>query len=441
MNSVHVLNTIADRIEAALAVHRLHGRIVGGQDTDFGRTFVLQPAEGINPDRIFSARSIIAQAMRSDKISLALVSGFIHIREISPYSGNDVFLSDHIVRYGQLGEYHAVVGLREDGEPLAINLASSATPHMLISGTTGSGKSVLAQTILTSLTHLNRPHRLNVVVLDPKGGDERLINNLSHHMPLPVAVTPDEQYLALEHVVSVMLSRRNSLQMPRIVVYCDELADTALAGGKAALDLLSRIAARGRSAGIHIIGCTQNPSAKSLPEDLRRNLPLRFVGKVSNATEARMAAGMSDTGAEMLAGRGAFIACVNGETVRLQAALPDLDITDPCPIPDWPTHRGHVYDEAIPLPAQRPAQIAPPTPAPLSPDNAITHQAVLAAMTALAKTNTPINKTNVLAAMSRRPAGGSWRKICEMWDECLAAFRRLPTQSTQSTHLPTYLPT
>jgi hypothetical protein len=256
-------------------------------------------------------------------------------------------------------------------------------------------------------------------------------------MPLPVAVTPDEQYLALEHVVSVMLSRRNSLAMPRIVVYIDEMADTALAGGKAALELLSRIAARGRSAGIHILGCTQNPSAKSLPEDLRRNLPLRFVGKVSNATEARMAAGMGDTGAELLAGRGAFIACVNGEAIRLQAALPDLDITDPCPIPDWPTHRGHVYDEVIQLPAHRPAQIAPPTPPP-SPDNAITPQVVIATMSALANAGTPINKTNVLVAMNRPAAGGSWRKICEIWDECLAAFRRLPTQST---HLPTYLPT
>jgi len=431
VTNVHVLNTIANRIEATLAVHRLHGRIVGGQDTAFGRTFVLQPAATVSPDRIFSARSIIAQAMRSDKISLAQVEGFVHIREINRYTGNDIFLSDLITRYGQLGEFHAVAGLREDGEPLAINLASSYTPHMLISGTTGSGKSVLAQTILTSLTHLNRPHRLNVVVLDPKGGDERLINNLSHHMPLPVAITPDEQYLALEHVVSVMLSRRNSLVMPRIVVYCDELADTALAGGKAALELLSRIAARGRSAGIHILGCTQNPSAKSLPEDLRRNLPLRLVGKVSNAVEAKMATGIGDTGAEMLAGRGAFIACVNGETMRLQAALPDLDIVDPCSIPDWPAQRGFVHNGPIVLPAQPLPQLCPPAQALSASDiaslpsvtapNEINLGAVIRIIQSLRNEGRPVNRSTVLTAMGKPTGGAHWRQITSIWNAAMNA--------------------
>ena len=421
--SAHVLNTISDRIEAALAVHRLHGRIVGGQDTAFGRIFVLQPAVNVSPDRIFSARAIIAQAMRSDKISMAQIEGFIHIREIRRYTGNNVFLSDLISRYGHLGEYHAVVGLREDGEPLAINFASSHTPHLLISGTTGSGKSVLAQTILTSLTHLNRPHRLNVIVLDPKGGDERLIRNLSHHMPMPIAVTPDEQFLALEHVVSVMLSRGNGNAMPRIVVYVDELADTAMAGGKAALGLLSRIAARGRSAGINIIGCTQNPSSKSLPEDLRRNLPLRFVGKVGNATEARMASGIANSGAELLGGKGAFICTINGEAIRLQAALPDLDILEPCQIPDWSTHRGNMFDEAIPLLAQPPAQLAPPplaTAPPIATSNEVNLGAVIKAMQSLRTEGKPVNKSNVLTALGKTAGGQHWRQLVTIWDTALA---------------------
>jgi len=435
------LNEIADRLEATLAQHKIFCRVIGGHSNDFGLSMVLQPADGISPDKVFSARNIIKMAMRSDKINIAQHGALIEVLAVSGYQGNAVYLSDLINRYGHLGQHHAVCGLRDDGQALAINLASPQTPHMMISGTTGSGKTVLAQSIITSLTHLNRPHTLGIVVLDPKGGDKRFLANISHHMLMPVAVTPDEQFLALERVVQTMLERGNGNAMPRIVVYVDELADTALAGGKAALELLSRIAARGRSAGINIVGCTQNPSSKSLPEDLRRNLPLRLVGKVGNSIEARMASGIANCGAEMLPGKGAFVCVVNGEAQRFQAAMPDIDISNPCALPSWPKRIAYTHHEPIAIPYAAPAQIAVPVTVPsIVESGGITQQAIIAAMLELKAAGTPITKTNVLTAMNRPAAGGSWRKIGELWADCIAIFEHLPTQNDLPTRLPTRLP-
>ena len=430
----HELNTIADRLEAKLAEHKIYCRVVGGRSNDFGLSMVLQPANGINPDKVFAARNIIKLAMRSDKINIAQHGALIEVLAVSGYSGNAVYLSDLIGQYGQLGQYHAVCGLRDDGQALAINLASPQTPHLLISGTTGSGKTILAQTIITSLTHLNKPHALNVVVLDPKGGDERFLNNISHHMPLPVAITPDEQFLVLEKVVQTMLERGNGNAMPRIVVYVDELADTALAGGKAALDLLSRIAARGRSAGINIISCTQNPSSKSLPEDLRRNLPLRLVGKVGNVTEARMASGIANSGAELLAGKGAFICVVNGEIQQFQGAMPDLDISNPCKLPEWPKRGTYTHSEPVAMPYAKPLQISAPVmsqPVKNSPagngamSGDITTQSVISAMLKLKSDGKPVNKSTVLTTMGKPAGGAHWRQLTALWDTATAQFQAI----------------
>lgn len=430
----HELNTIADRLEQKLAEHKIYCRVIAGRSNDFGLSMVLQPANGISPDKVFSARNIIKLAMRSDRINIAQHGAFIEVLAVSGYSGNAVYLSDLIGQYGQLGQYHAVCGLRDDGQALAINLASPQTPHMMISGTTGSGKTVLAQSIITSLTHLNKPHALGIVVLDPKGGDERFLKNISHHLLMPVAVTPDEQFLALERVVQTMLSRGNGNAMPRIVVYVDELADTALAGGKAALELLSRIAARGRSAGINIVGCTQNPSANSLPEDLRRNLPLRIIGKVGNATESKMASGIANCGAELLGGKGAFICVVNGVTQRFQGAMPDIDISNPCKLPEWPKRGAYSHNEPVAMPYSKPLQISAPAmsqPVINSPagngamSSDITTQSVISAMLKLKSDGKPVNKSSVLTAMNKPAGGAHWRQLTALWDTATAQFQAI----------------
>jgi hypothetical protein len=125
------LNQIADRLEATLAQHKIYVRVVGGRSNDFGLSMVLQPANGINPDKVFSARNIIKLAMRSDKINIAQHGALIEVLAVSGYSGNAVYLSDLIGQYGQLGQYHAVCGLRDDGQALAVSLSSASIPTRL----------------------------------------------------------------------------------------------------------------------------------------------------------------------------------------------------------------------------------------------------------------------------------------------------------------------
>jgi S-DNA-T family DNA segregation ATPase FtsK/SpoIIIE len=100
------------------------------------------------------------------------------------------------------------------------------------------------------------------------------------------------------------------------------MADLCAVGGARVVELLTRIAQRGREAGIHLIGCTQKPSSKAIGSLLKANLPLRLVGRVLSAEDARMASGMPATGAEKLLGSGDFIAVAMGKVIRFQAALP-----------------------------------------------------------------------------------------------------------------------
>jgi S-DNA-T family DNA segregation ATPase FtsK/SpoIIIE len=107
---------------------------------------------------------------------------------------------------------------------------------------------------------------------------------------------------------------------PRIVLVLDELADLMQVGGKVLGEHLTRLAQRGREAGIHIIACTQKPSSQVLGTLIRANFPARLVGKVVSPEDARVAAGIGGTGAEKLMGRGDFIAVAAGQALRFQAA-------------------------------------------------------------------------------------------------------------------------
>ena len=108
---------------------------------------------------------------------------------------------------------------------------------------------------------------------------------------------------------------------PRIIVLIDELADLVRQGGAAVTDLLTRLLQRGREAGIHVVAATQRPSAAVLSGLMRANFPLRLVGRVVSADDARVASGRAGTNAHLLHGRGDFLALGGGEElVRFQVA-------------------------------------------------------------------------------------------------------------------------
>lgn len=317
------LTRTADRIEAVLRERKAPATVVGGKIMPGFIEMLLRPAPGTKVNQVRALQADIALAVGKSNVRIAQSGNHLAI-QIARESREPVRLSNLLVQLGDLPRFTAVLGLSEDGAPLLARLSSPDVSHLLIAGTTGSGKTSLAQSIVLSLCEKHRAHELGVIVLDPKRKErDEFSRAIESHLLLPVAHTREEIVGAVARVLDVM-DRRVSDQepMPRILVYADELADLCQIGGEELILSLTRIAQRGREPGIHLLACTQKPSAKAIGSLLKANLPLRLVGRVVSSDDARMAAGVAGCGAERLSGCGDFIAVTGTRTIRFQAALP-----------------------------------------------------------------------------------------------------------------------
>ncbi|WP_457188723.1 FtsK/SpoIIIE domain-containing protein [Nocardioides sp. P5_E3] len=229
------------------------------------------------------------------------------------------------------------IGTDIAGETVSIEFSSPDSPHLLVAGTTGSGKSVALETVLRGLCRYpDDSVRLRLV--DPKG-TELLDFEGDAHLDGDIGVYPQDAIDILESAVDEMESRYQAmrpvrarslidynasvdseLRRPWIVIVLDEYADlTSDPSDKATIEgLLKRLAAKARAAGIHIIAATQRPSADVVSTTIRSNLPAQLALRVKTATDSRII--MDEGGAEALAGQGdAFLRTARG-TRRLQVA-------------------------------------------------------------------------------------------------------------------------
>src|SRR5919202_6928368 len=214
----------------------------------------------------------------------------------------------------------ALLGLDADGVPLLVRLASPEVTHILVAGTTGSGKTEVCKTILASLVSFQKSREVQLLLVDPKGSTFKLFEGLPH-LYRDVIRTTDETLNWLGWLEAEMERRQSEgIMRPRLVLVLDELADLMMQGGRELQTRLTRLAQRGRSAGISLIACTQKPTSNAIGSLTKANFPVRLVGKVTSADEARVACGIGGTGAEKLGGRGDFILVAGGQTVRFQAA-------------------------------------------------------------------------------------------------------------------------
>jgi len=204
--------------------------------------------------------------------------------------------------------------------PTLINLAHPNTPHALVAGTTGSGKTALLCTLILSAAVMRGPAQLAMVVIDPKAVGFRTLYGLPH-LAAPIVTEATEGVAALRAVVGE-LERRKSLGMSepdkRILVVIDELVDLMAVAGPEVEALLQRINQVGRELGIHVIAATQHPTAAAVGSVVKANFPVRIVGRVNSADDAKVAIGVYGSGAESLPGMGSFLVR-NGRTHRIQA--------------------------------------------------------------------------------------------------------------------------
>ncbi len=313
----------ADRIEAVLRDRRAPASVVGGKVLPGFVEMLLRPAPGTKVNQVRALQADIALALGNTNVRVTQSGTHLSV-QIPRETRKPVKLSTLTAANPNPPPYTAILGLSEDGAALMACLSSPEVAHIMVAGATGSGKTSLAQSILLSLCQNHRPSQVGLVVIDPKRNDDSdFLRSVHRHMLIGAAHTTEESISALTRLVDVMEKRPITREpMPRIVVYVDEMADLCMTGGSVAVDLLTRIAQRGREAGVHLLACTQKPSTKAIGSLLKANLPLRLVGRVVSLEDARTASGMPGTGAEKLMGCGDFIAVASGRVIRFQAAMP-----------------------------------------------------------------------------------------------------------------------
>jgi DNA segregation ATPase FtsK/SpoIIIE, S-DNA-T family len=316
----HDLELQADRIEMVLRDHRAPARVTGGNVTPRWIQFLVQTAPGIKVNRVEALSREIALALGASNARISTHDGAVRI-DIPRSDPQPVKLLPLLARLTQTPVGTAVLGLADDGAPLLLRLPSTDVAHVLVAGTTGSGKTALVQSMIVSLAMSQRRSQMQFVLIDPKG---RAFEGLSAlpHLLKPIVSQADRAIQTLKEMAALMETRdRDRVTDPRIVIVLDELADLVQTGGSEVIDLLGRLVQRGRQAGLHVIGATQKPSSALLGPLVKANFPVRLVGRVVSSEDARVAAGIGGTGAERLTGHGDFVAVSGLGVTRFQAAF------------------------------------------------------------------------------------------------------------------------
>ena len=210
------------------------------------------------------------------------------------------------------------LGIGIDGEYICEDL--SRLPHLLLAGSTGSGKTVALNVILLSLIYRKTPSELNLVLIDPKLVEFSLYRGIPHLLG-NVVTDMNESVYVLQDLIDLMESRYQKFQnaqvtkiseynsevtkekrMPHTVVFIDELGDLMLSHGKKVEDLLGRLSQKARAAGIHLVLATQRPTSDIIKGLIKANVPARLAFKVSNHVDSRVI--IDSKGAESMLGKG-----------------------------------------------------------------------------------------------------------------------------------------
>jgi S-DNA-T family DNA segregation ATPase FtsK/SpoIIIE len=218
-------------------------------------------------------------------------------------------------------------------------------PHLLIAGTTGSGKSVCVNSILLSILYRARPDEVKFIMIDPKIVELRSYNDIPHLL-LPVVSEPERAATALGYAVTIMeeryrkfadlrvsslkdyneriASRTDEETLPQIVIVIDELSDLMLVAPAKVQEYINRLAAKARAAGIHLIVATQQPLASILTSVIKANIPSRIAFSVASNSASRVI--LDEPGAERLLGKGdmLFKSVSMREPVRVQGSFVNM---------------------------------------------------------------------------------------------------------------------
>ena len=280
----------------------------------------FEPAAGIKVSKIINLSDDIARNTSSESARISTIPGSNTIGiELPNFQRENVYLSE-IINNNDFKKKEIklpiALGKSISGEPIVRDLTSM--PHLLIAGTTGSGKSVCINTIILSLLFRHQPERCKFILIDPKMLELSTYEGVPHLL-CPVITEAKKAASVLGWVVKEMESRyrlmtkegvrnidgynlKHKLPMPYIVVVVDEMSDLMLVAGKEIENYIQKLSQMARAAGIHIIMATQRPSVDVITGTIKANFPTRISFQVTSKIDSRTILG--EQGAEQLLGKG-----------------------------------------------------------------------------------------------------------------------------------------
>ena len=307
--------------------------------------YELELDQGVRLNKLTNLADDIALALGATGVRIAPIPNQISMvgievpnRLVSPVYIHDVIDSREF--RDNPSKVSFAVGKDIGGNNIVGNIAK--LPHLLIAGTTGSGKSVCTNSLIISLLYKATPEEVRLIMVDPKMVELGIYNGIPHLL-IPVVTDPKKAAGALQWAVVEMMKRYRAFseigvrdlasynahaaktddmeKMPQIVVVIDELADLMLVAAKEVEESICRVAQMGRAAGMHLIIATQRPSADVITGLMKANIPSRIAFAVASSLESRII--LDTTGAEKLVGRGdmLYFPLGSGKPQRVQGCL------------------------------------------------------------------------------------------------------------------------
>jgi DNA segregation ATPase FtsK/SpoIIIE, S-DNA-T family len=356
-----VLQQNSKSLEAVLQDFGVRGEITNARPGPVVTLYELEPAPGIKSSRVIGLADDIARSMSAMAARVAVVAGRNAIGiELPNEHREKVYLRELLVakeNVESVAKLPLCLGKTIGGEPVIIDLAR--TPHMLIAGTTGSGKSVAINTMILSLLYRLRPDQCRLIMVDPKMLELSVYDGIPHLLT-PVVTDPKKAVVALKWAVREMEERYKRMAklgvrnidgynarladakakgeeltrtvhtgfdketgkaiyeeekldlepLPFIVIIVDEMADLMMVAGKDIEGTVQRLAQMARAAGLHVILATQRPSVDVITGTIKANFPTRISFQVTSKIDSRTILG--EMGAEQLLGQGDMLYMAGG---------------------------------------------------------------------------------------------------------------------------------
>ncbi len=338
------MRAYSELLKDALASFKIDAHIINVTRGPSITRYEVELEKGVRLSKLTSASEDLALSLGATGVRIAAIPDKISVvgievpnRAVNTVTLREVIDSPEFTKAKSKASF--AVGKDIGGSCIVGNITK--LPHMLIAGTTGSGKSVCMNSIIISLLYKASPDDVKLIMVDPKMVELGVYNGIPHLL-IPVVTDPKKAAGSLQWAVTEMMRRYKAMsdagvrdlesynsiasmedgkKLPQVVVIIDELADLMLVAAKEVEESICRIAQMGRAAGIHLIIATQRPSADVITGLMKANIPSRIAFSVASAMESRII--LDTQGAEKLVGKGdmLFAPIGSGKPKRVQGCF------------------------------------------------------------------------------------------------------------------------